>query len=41
VTTRSEADAVALCRSLGCADFLTKPIDGDQINATVKRLLQA
>jgi CheY-like chemotaxis protein len=39
VTTRSEVDAVSLCRSLGCADFLTKPIDGDQINATVKRLL--
>jgi CheY-like chemotaxis protein len=41
VTTRSEADAVSLCRALGCADFLTKPIDGEQINATVRRLLQA
>jgi len=41
VTTRSELDAVSLCRSLGCADFLTKPIDGEQINAAVKRILAA
>jgi CheY-like chemotaxis protein len=41
VTTRSEADVFSLCRSLGCAGFLTKPIDGEQINATVQRLLRA
>jgi len=41
VTTRSEPDLFSLCRSLGCAGFLTKPIDGEQLNATVKRLLRA
>jgi twitching motility two-component system response regulator PilH len=39
VTTRSELDAVALCRALGCAAFLTKPIERDLINATVNLLL--
>jgi twitching motility two-component system response regulator PilH len=40
VTTRSEIDSVALCRSLGCAAFLTKPIERDLINSTVKLLLK-
>jgi CheY-like chemotaxis protein len=39
VTTRSEADARDLCRQLGCAEFLTKPIDRDELQATVKRLV--
>jgi CheY-like chemotaxis protein len=41
VTTRSEADVFSLCRSLGCAGFVTKPIDREEINVTVKRLLGA
>jgi CheY-like chemotaxis protein len=39
VTTRSELDSISLCRSLGCAAFITKPIERDLINATVKLLL--
>jgi CheY-like chemotaxis protein len=39
VTTRSETDAVSQCQALGCAAFLTKPIDKNEIGATVKRLL--
>jgi CheY-like chemotaxis protein len=39
VTTRSEADARDLCRKLGCADFLTKPINRDELQATVRRLV--
>jgi CheY-like chemotaxis protein len=41
VTTRGEPDSVALCRSLGCSDFVTKPIDGDQLVNAVKRILEA
>jgi CheY-like chemotaxis protein len=39
VTTRGEPAAVDLCRSLGCAEFLTKPLDRLHLQATVKRLL--
>jgi CheY-like chemotaxis protein len=39
VTTRDEADAVEDCRRLGCADFLTKPIDRARLRATVERLV--
>jgi CheY-like chemotaxis protein len=39
VTTRGEPAAVELCRSLGCAEFITKPLDRDQLMLTVKRLL--
>jgi CheY-like chemotaxis protein len=37
VTTRSESQAEETCRSLGCADFITKPIDRDQLVNAVKR----
>jgi CheY-like chemotaxis protein len=40
VTTRSEALAVDLCRSLGCAEFITKPIDRELLLSTVKRFLE-
>jgi CheY-like chemotaxis protein len=40
VTTRSEALAVEQCRSLGCAEFLTKPIDREVLLSTVKRFLE-
>jgi len=39
ISTRSEKDAVALCHSLGCAGFLTKPIDRLLLTETVRRLL--
>jgi CheY-like chemotaxis protein len=39
VTTRGEPAAIELCRSLGCAEFITKPLDRDQLMLTVKRLL--
>jgi twitching motility two-component system response regulator PilH len=39
VTTRGEASAVNLCRSLGCAEFITKPLDRVQLQVTVKKLL--
>jgi CheY-like chemotaxis protein len=39
VTTRGEPAAVELCRSLGCAEFITKPLDRLQLVATVKKLL--
>ena len=39
VSTRSEAPVVALCRSLGCADFVAKPIDRELLKATVRRCL--
>lgn len=39
VSTRSEADALESCRRLGCAAFLTKPIDREQLRATVRRFV--
>jgi CheY-like chemotaxis protein len=39
VTTRSEASAADLCRSLGCADFITKPIDRDVLQSAVRRFI--
>src|SRR4051812_19971092 len=39
VSTRSEADAVSTCRQLGCADFVTKPIDRALLRATVQKLV--
>lgn len=39
VSTRSESDAQTLCKQLGCADFLTKPIDRLLLQTTVKRFL--
>lgn len=39
VTTRSERDAEQKCRELGCADFITKPIDRELLIAAVKRLI--
>jgi twitching motility two-component system response regulator PilH len=41
VSTRSERAAVALCESLGCAGFLSKPLDRVLLAETVKRLLEA
>jgi CheY-like chemotaxis protein len=39
VTTRSEQSSESECRSLGCADCLTKPIDQERLRATVRRLV--
>jgi CheY-like chemotaxis protein len=39
VTTRGEPAAIELCRSLGCAEFITKPLDRLQLVDTVKKLL--
>jgi CheY-like chemotaxis protein len=39
VTTRGEPAAIDLCRALGCADFITKPLDREQLLVTVKKLL--
>jgi two-component system alkaline phosphatase synthesis response regulator PhoP len=39
VTTRGEPAAIELCRSLGCAEFITKPLDRVQLLVTVKKLL--
>jgi CheY-like chemotaxis protein len=39
VTTRSESDARDLCKQLGCAEFLTKPIDKEALRSTVKRFV--
>jgi CheY-like chemotaxis protein len=39
VTTRGEPAAVDLCRTLGCAEFVTKPLDRLELVATVKKLL--
>jgi twitching motility two-component system response regulator PilH len=39
VSTRSEREAADLCKSLGCADFLTKPLDHELLTTTVRRLL--
>ncbi len=41
VTTRGEATAQQLCRSLGCAEFITEPLDRVQLLVTVKKLLDA
>jgi CheY-like chemotaxis protein len=40
VTTRSEQSSESECRSLGCADYLTKPIDQERLRATVRRLVE-
>src|SRR5437868_1909896 len=39
VTTRGEPAAVELCRTLGCAEFITKPLDREQLMVMVKKLL--
>ena len=39
VTTRSEAENQARCRELGCDGFLTKPLERDRLQQTVKRIL--
>ena len=39
LTTRSDVAAVDACQQLGCAAFLTKPIDREQLRATVRRLV--
>jgi twitching motility two-component system response regulator PilH len=39
VSTRGEADSVGTCRALGCADFVTKPIDRALLRDIVKKLL--
>jgi len=39
VSTRGEGDAVERCRALGCAAFVTKPIDRAHLRATIKKLL--
>lgn len=39
VTTRGEPASVELCRSLGCADFVSKPIESEILLSTVKRIL--
>ncbi len=39
VTTRGEDAAQATCRSLGCADFITKPLDRQVLQSTVTRLI--
>jgi twitching motility two-component system response regulator PilH len=40
ITTRGENDAMEACRRLGCAEFLTKPIDRDLLRSTVRTLLE-
>src|SRR4051812_23709729 len=39
ITTRGEADARDLCKVLGCAEFLTKPINRIELTETVKRFV--
>ena len=39
ISTRSESHAVDACRALGCAGFVTKPIDRALLRATIKQLL--
>ena len=39
VTTRSETAAVETCRQLGCADFVTKPIDRARLRELVRKLV--
>lgn len=39
VTARGEAAACGVCRSLGCAEFLTKPINSGELQSTVKRFI--
>jgi CheY-like chemotaxis protein len=41
VTTRSEAENQARCIELGCAGFLTKPLDRDRLQEMVRRILTA
>lgn len=40
VTTRGEPAAIELCKTLGCAEFITKPLDRLQLQLTVKKLLE-
>jgi cyclic di-GMP phosphodiesterase len=39
VTTRGEKSTEAECRSLGCADFVTKPLAQERLRAAVRRLI--
>jgi CheY-like chemotaxis protein len=39
VTTKSETDKVQTAFALGCADFTTKPIDGPDLLAKIKKLV--
>jgi len=39
VTTRGEEEAQSLCRALGCAGFITKPLDRQALQETVARLI--
>jgi CheY-like chemotaxis protein len=39
VSTRSETVNQARCRELGCDEFLTKPLERDRLQETVKRIL--
>jgi CheY-like chemotaxis protein len=39
VTTRGEPAALDVCKQLGCADFIMKPLDRIQLQTTVKKLL--
>jgi CheY-like chemotaxis protein len=40
VTTRSEENVVDTCRQLGCADFVTKPIDRERLRTAVRMLVE-
>jgi two-component system, chemotaxis family, chemotaxis protein CheY len=37
VTTHRDEQVVSLCRSLGCADFLTKPIGRARLNELIRK----
>jgi CheY-like chemotaxis protein len=39
VTTKSEIDKVQTAFQLGCSDFTTKPIDGPDLLAKIKKLV--
>jgi len=39
VTTRGETENQERCRQLGCAGFLTKPLDRDRLQEMVRRIL--
>jgi CheY-like chemotaxis protein len=39
ITTRSESSVETQCRTLGCAGFITKPFESDQLQQTVKKFL--